>query len=45
VLAYEDGIVDRPRPARVQRLCAVAAGFDPALARLETGQESARNQP
>jgi SAM-dependent methyltransferase len=28
VLAYEDGIVATPRPARVQRLCAVGPGFD-----------------
>lgn len=28
VLAYEDGVVHRPRMARVQRLVAVAPGFD-----------------
>ena len=35
VLAYEDGIVDAPRPARVQRLCAAGAAFDPGAARLD----------
>jgi SAM-dependent methyltransferase len=28
VLAYEDGVIDRPKPARVQRLCAVGPAFD-----------------
>jgi SAM-dependent methyltransferase len=28
VLAYEDGIVEAPRPARVQRLCAAGPAFD-----------------
>jgi hypothetical protein len=27
VLAFEDGVIDKPKPARVQRLCAVGAGF------------------
>jgi SAM-dependent methyltransferase len=35
VLAYEDGIVDAPRPARVQRLCAAGSAFDPGTARLD----------
>ena len=35
VLAYEDGVVDAPRPARVQRLCAAGTAFDPAGARLD----------
>ena len=35
VLAYEDGIVDAPRPARVQRLCAAGTAFDPGAARLD----------
>jgi SAM-dependent methyltransferase len=35
VLAYEDGIVDAPRPARVQRLCAGHAGIDPGAIRLD----------
>jgi SAM-dependent methyltransferase len=34
VLAFEDGVIDQPRPARIQRLCAVGQGFDPATARL-----------
>ncbi len=37
VLAYEDGVVALPKPARVQRLCAVGPEFDLARARLETG--------
>ena len=28
VVAYEDGIVDSPRPASIQRICAVAASGD-----------------
>jgi SAM-dependent methyltransferase len=28
VLAYEDGVIDSPKPARVQRLCAVGPAFD-----------------
>jgi SAM-dependent methyltransferase len=28
VLAYEDGVLAQPRPARVQRLCAAAPAFD-----------------
>jgi len=35
VLAYEDGVIDSPKPARVQRLCAVGRGFDLGTARLE----------
>jgi SAM-dependent methyltransferase len=35
VIAYEDGVVAQPRPARVQRLCAAAPDFDPAAARLD----------
>ena len=35
VLAYEDGVIDLPKPARVQRLCAVGQGFDLGTARLE----------
>jgi SAM-dependent methyltransferase len=35
VLAYEDGVIDLPKPARVQRLCAVGQGFDPGAARLD----------
>jgi SAM-dependent methyltransferase len=36
VVAYEDGVVDQPKPARVQRLCAVGPAFDLAAARLDT---------
>jgi SAM-dependent methyltransferase len=36
VLAYEDGVVTHPKPARVQRLCAVRPGFDSASARLDS---------
>jgi SAM-dependent methyltransferase len=35
VVAYEDGVVERPKPARVQRLCAVGPAFDFSGARLE----------
>lgn len=35
VLAYEDGIVERPKAARVQRLCAVGRDFDLGRARLD----------
>ena len=35
VLAYEDGRIDAPRPARVQRLCAAAPGVDPGVAQLD----------
>jgi SAM-dependent methyltransferase len=35
VVAYEDGVVDRPKPARVQRLCAVGPDFDLAGARID----------
>lgn len=35
VLAYEDGHVDRPHPAQVQRLCAAGPGFAKTEARLD----------
>jgi SAM-dependent methyltransferase len=35
VLAYEDGRIDAPRPARVQRLCAAAPDVDPGVAQLD----------
>jgi SAM-dependent methyltransferase len=35
VLAYEDGSVDAPRPARVQRLCAAGPAVDPGAIRLD----------
>jgi SAM-dependent methyltransferase len=35
VLAYEDGVVTHPKPARVQRLCALGPAFDPASGRLD----------
>ena len=35
VLAYEDGVVAKPKPARVQRLCAVGPDFDLGSARLD----------
>jgi SAM-dependent methyltransferase len=35
VVAYEDGVIDRPKQARVQRLCAVGPAFDLAAARLD----------
>jgi SAM-dependent methyltransferase len=35
VLAYEDGTVDTPRPARVQRLCAAGPAFDPGTVKLD----------
>jgi SAM-dependent methyltransferase len=31
VVAYEDGVIDHPKPARVQRLCAVGPDFDHAI--------------
>jgi SAM-dependent methyltransferase len=34
VIAYEDGFVDEPKPAMVQRLCACAPRFAPAAAQL-----------
>ena len=34
VLAYEDGTTQLPRPARVQRICALAEGADADAARL-----------
>jgi SAM-dependent methyltransferase len=36
VLAYEDGVVDAPRPARVQRLCAAGPDVDPGAVRIDT---------
>jgi SAM-dependent methyltransferase len=35
VLAYEDGHVDRPHPAQVQRLCAAGPGFVKTEAKLD----------
>jgi SAM-dependent methyltransferase len=35
VLAYEDGVVARPKPARVQRLCAVGPEFELASAQID----------
>ena len=35
VLAYEDGIIETPRPARVQRLCAAGREVDPGAVRLD----------
>ncbi|WP_370661916.1 class I SAM-dependent methyltransferase [Massilia alkalitolerans] len=35
VLAYEDGHVDRPHPAQVQRLCAAGPGFAKIEAKLD----------
>jgi len=35
VLAFEDGVVQSPKPARVQRICAVGPAFDFAAARLD----------
>jgi SAM-dependent methyltransferase len=35
VLAYEDGVIAVPKPARIQRLCAVGPDFDLASARLD----------
>lgn len=43
VLAYEDGHIERPHPARVQRLCAVGPRFDPQRARLD--HNVAANEP
>lgn len=43
VLAYEDGVVREPKPARVQRLCAAGAGFLQTEARLD--HLSAVNEP
>lgn len=36
-IAYEDGVVERPKPAMVQRLCAAKDGFGWAGARLDRG--------
>jgi SAM-dependent methyltransferase len=35
VVAYEDGLARSPRPARVQRVCAVGPAFDPGRAALD----------
>jgi SAM-dependent methyltransferase len=35
VVAYEDGVIAQPKPARVQRLCAVGPDFDLAAAGLD----------
>ncbi|MEW6369481.1 MAG: class I SAM-dependent methyltransferase [Pseudomonadota bacterium] len=43
VLAFEDGVVSEPKPARVQRLCAAGAGFPQTEARLD--HLSAVNEP
>lgn len=43
VLAYEDGHVERPHPAQVQRLCAAGPGFAKTEARLD--HIVARNEP
>lgn len=39
-IAYEDGVVDRPKPAMVQRLCAARQGFTWTGARLDQGGEA-----
>jgi SAM-dependent methyltransferase len=43
VLAYEDGHVERPHPAQVQRLCAAGGGFAKTEARLD--HIVVRNEP
>jgi SAM-dependent methyltransferase len=43
VLAYEDGVIREPKPARVQRLCAAGASFPQTDARLD--HLSAVNEP
>ncbi|MFN3792009.1 class I SAM-dependent methyltransferase [Massilia sp.] len=43
VLAYEDGHVDRPHPAQVQRLCAAGPGFAKTEAKLDHYVDS--NEP
>lgn len=43
VLAFEDGVIEEPKPARVQRLCASEAGFPQTEARLD--HLSAVNEP
>jgi hypothetical protein len=35
VLAYEDGVIAAPKPARVQRLCAAGPDFELGSARLD----------
>jgi SAM-dependent methyltransferase len=42
VVAYEDGVTERPKPARVQRLCAVGPEFDLLRAKLEPPHLSMR---
>ncbi len=37
VLAYEDGVVESPKPARIQRLCAIRAPADMRRLRLDAG--------
>lgn len=41
VLAFEDGVVDQPKPARVQRLCAAGPAFPQTEVKLDhlVGQE------
>lgn len=35
ITGFEDGVVDSPKPARVQRVCAVGPAFDLSTARLD----------
>jgi hypothetical protein len=35
IVAFEDGVVQQPKPARVQRLCAVGPAFDFMAANLD----------
>lgn len=35
VLAFEDGVIDQPKPARVQRLCAAGPGFPQTEVKLD----------
>ncbi len=44
VLAYEDGVVEDPRPAMVQRLCACGGAFPRAAARLDQGERRETGQ-
>ena len=37
-IAYEDGVVERPKPAMVQRLCAAKQGFAWSSARVDRGE-------
>ena len=43
VLAFEDGVIQAPKPARVQRLCAAGLGYTQTEARLD--HLSAVNEP